>query len=371
MKRGMKILLIILVILVVIGVIALLFINLWPSFGKKPSKDDKEGYALRSQYFIDGKFTNIDNFEKIVKVEGRSMFKDMFISYPNVKPEEKLKVESIISLPKANYDDMKVTWLGHSTILLQLNGYNILMDPVFSEIVSPVSFIGSKRYSEVAMNIEDLPEIDMVLISHNHYDHLDYNTIKEIDSKVKEYFVPLGVESYLKSWDIKEEKINEMAWYEEISRGGLNIALTPAQHFSGRNINDSDESLWGGFFLKNNYYSFYFTGDTGYGSFFKDIYEKYGEVDLIMADSSQYNELWPMVHMNPEQTIKASEDVKAKWLIPIHWGAFSLANHPWYEPGEIATILSENSKVKVATPKIGITVDYKEIEKHQEKWWEQ
>ncbi|MDO5518780.1 MAG: MBL fold metallo-hydrolase, partial [Clostridium sp.] len=218
---------------------------------------------------------------------------------------------------------------------------------------------------------EELPELDMVLISHGHYDHLDYETIKKIDSKVKKYCVPLGVESYLEGWGVDSDKINSMSWYDDAEVDGLSVNLVPAQHYSSRNINDSNTTWWGGFLLKDEYHSFYYTGDSGYGDFFKDIHERYGDVELMMADSGQYDEMWPYCHMNPSESLKSAEDMNAEWLIPVHWAGFVLANHPWYEPGEEITQLAEQSIVSVATPAIGEIVDYKELNKENDKWWEE
>ena len=366
-----KIMLIIFILIIVIIIGALTFIDIWLDFGKTPSEKSKKIYSAKTEYYHDGKYHNSKDFEMLVKVKERNMITEMLTSHPDTKPKGKIPVDKIDEFPHAEADEMKITWFGHSTVMLQMHGMNILTDPVLSRYVSPVSFIGSERMAELPMEAENLPLIDLVLISHDHYDHLDYETIKKIDSKVKKYCVPLGVESRLQRWNIDKEKINSMAWYDELQIEGINVAFTPAQHNSGRGINDSDSTLWGGYYLKDQYHSFYYTGDTGKGDFFKDINERYGSVELMMADTGQYDEMWPYYHMNPQESLQSAEEMKTKWLVPVHWAGFALANHPWYEPGEKITELAEKSDINVATPIIGQTIDFKDIAGATEKWWKE
>lgn len=183
--------------------------------------------------------------------------------------------------------------------------------------------------------------------------------------------MPLGVECRLQGWGVDKNKINSMAWYDEVEFNGLKIIATPSQHFSNRSINDSGSTLWCGFMLKNKSKNIYYTGDTGSSRFFNEIYEKYGEVDLMLCEAGQYDELWPKIHMNPEQSLKAAEAVKAKYIIPVHWAGFVLANHPWYEPPERIIQLAEERKsfVTIITPRIGKIVSYEKIDLYKEKWW--
>lgn len=360
-----------LLVIVFIIVFAIVFINTYPSFGKKPSKDDKKVYEKKVDYYYNNKFHNKEEFSLMAKVEGSSLIRDKFKKYVDKKPKEKIPVVKIKDLPKADLENIRVVWFGHSTSLLQVNGMNILIDPVLCGYASPLSFIGPKRISEYPMEIEDLPEIDIVLISHDHYDHLDYKTIKKIDKKVKKYCVPLGVESRLKGWGVENRKINSLSWYDEVDINGIKVISTPSQHFSNRSINDSGSTLWCGFIIENKDKKIYYTGDTGSGEFFNDVYKRYGAIDLMLCESGQYDKLWPRVHMSPEQSLKAAETVKAKYVIPVHWAGFVLANHPWYEPPQKIIELEEkkNSPVTIITPKIGEIINYDEIEYYKERWW--
>lgn len=356
---------IILIVMVVLAIIILLFISFWSSLGKKPSKDKQASYYKRTSLYTDGIFKNIEEFDLMVDVKDSLSDK----SEVKKKPSEEIPVVKINELEKANISEMKIIWFGHSTTLVQIHGMNILIDPVLSDYASPVSFIGPKRMADIPMEPEDLPEIDLVLISHDHYDHLDYKTIKEIDHKVKAYAVPLGVESHLESWNIEPNKINSMAWLEEINVNGLNVALTPSKHFTGRLPWNMNSTLWGGFVLRDEYHSLYYSGDTGYGEHFKDIYNNFGEIELVLIESGQYDERWPNVHMNPNNAFKALEDLNAKWAIPVHWGGFVLANHSWYEPAEELSSFGENSEISIATPRIGEIVNVENLNEYQEKWW--
>lgn len=293
-----------------------------------------------------------------------------YLSTKDTIPQEIIKSERPTIIDDLNEDDLTITWFGHSTILVQISGLNILIDPVFSERTSPVSFIGPKRFSEIPMTIEELPDIDIVLITHDHYDHLDYKTIKELNKKTDKFIVPLGVEKHLLRWKIDKNKITNMAWWEETNVGTLTIGCTPAKHFSGRSLNDRFQTLWASWVLKNDKYQIFESGDTGYDNHFNEIYQKYGEFDLVLLDSGQYNNLWPEVHMNPEESVQASIDLHAIVRMPIHWGTFSLAPHPWDDTVERFTKKANEENLTTITPKIGQTVNYKDYNLYtNNNWW--
>lgn len=232
------------------------------------------------------------------------------------------------------YDEEKLyfLWLGHSSVFLHMQKLNILIDPVFSMYTSPVPFIGPKRFVGETIKADDLPLIDIVLITHSHYDHLDRKTIRALDKKVKKYIVPEGVGRILKRFGVNTIKIIELNWYEYTEISALNVALVPSQHDSGRSPFSMDRSLWGGFILKNDKYTVFDSGDGGYANHFKDIYERYGTVDLSIMECGQYNEKWHAIHMFPEESVQACEDLHAKISIPVHWGAYVLSDHVWDDP---------------------------------------
>lgn len=359
-KKIMKVIVIVLLLICIIGILFLLF---WTPFGRSPSKQDKESYEKKVSYFYDGIF---HGDPEISVMSGN---KSDFSKEENTIPKKEIPVKLLKDIPMADKDSMKVVWFGHSSSMLQLQGKNILIDPVLSQYSSPVRGFGSKRFSKIPIQPEQLPEIDMLVISHDHYDHLDYKTIKEVDSKVKEYLVPLGVDKHLLRWGVDEKKIHVMAWWDEVQIDDLRITSTPGRHYSGRLPWNNNTTLWSGYVFQNDKYKVYYTGDTGYGDFFQDIYNKFGAMDLMLLEDGQYDKAWEAIHMLPEQGIKAAETVQASWVIPVHWGAFSLSYHSWDDPIKQITKLGDEHGINIATPRIGEIVDFSKISDYQECWW--
>lgn len=363
-RRGLKIITWILIALVSIFALIFLFITFYPSIGQCPTRAMQAQYAKRTPYYVDGRFQNVNEYSRMSgnKSESRG---------DSVHPTGQIPVIKRGSIPPASKTEPAITWLGHSSLLIQKGGMNILIDPVFSRNASPVPFAGPRRFSEIPITPENLPHIDVVLISHGHYDHLDYNSIRQIDEKVGQYLVPLGVESYLMGWGVDESKITNMAWWEDVNINDVRFSLVPALHWAIRNPFRGGQTLWGGFVLDDGQYTSYFTGDSGYDEdIFSEIFIRYGVIDLFFSDTGQYNVRWPQSHMNPEQAFKAAEDVHAKWVMPIHWGAFVISDHNWDDPPQLLIEQAEDSTINIITPHIGETVLYSEIEKYQQRWWE-
>lgn len=359
-------------ILVLAGAVAtillavFLFLRLWPAFGGRASKEDRLDYANRAANYRNGIFYNEEDFQIMRKTEGRS---DEPASTKGRKPKEELPVGTPEFGRELPEDEVQVTWFGHSSLLLQMHGMNILIDPVFSERNSPVSFVGSKRFSHPPVTVEELPHIDIVVISHDHYDHLDYNVIKALDEETDRYIVPLGVENHLERWGVEESKIHNMAWWEEITVGGLNIGCVPARHYSGRSLDDQFATLWAAWVFEDEYHRIFESGDSGYGKQYQQIHDRYGDFDFVLTDCSQYDVAWPDVHMFPEESIRAVQELGAKTAMPVHWGAFALANHAWDDPAERFVAAGESSGLRIVTPMIGKTVNLKETENYMERWW--
>lgn len=348
-------------IVILISIFFLLF--LYKPFGGIPTKKDMDDYSKRASNFINKRF----------KIDDYSFYTKWVDIYKNITTNKQVVPKNKLSLipykyKKAKIDEVFVTWFGHSSILLQMHCMNIFLDPVFSKRTSPFPFIGPKRFTQVP-NIEEFPDIDIVLITHDHYDHLDYNTIKKIDSKVKKYIVPLGIEKDLEKFGIDKTKIMNMAWWEEININGLNICCTPTKHFAGRFFLDSNKTLCCSYILKDEYNTIYDSGDTGYGKHFKDIEKKYKSISLALLDTAQYSTRWHDSHMFPEECVQASIDLKAEITFPIHWGAYSLSNHPWDTPIHRFIKDAKKNDIEYVTPKLGQTIDIKKYKMYKDMWW--
>lgn len=342
-----------------------------PQFGGSATDDDLARYE-KTGHFKDEIFHNPtptsrgfswDVFTKTL----REYYKDN----PNREPQGILPLVKQDSLTLVNTQtEAKIIWFGHSAFLLQLDGKNILFDPMLTDAPSPVAWVSKKRYSkELPIAIEKLPSIDFVFISHDHYDHLDYESIKRLKQKTKKFIVPIGVGAHFKAWHVQEDKIHEYNWWDEATVNGLNFVFTPTRHFSGRGITDHNSTLWGSWVILGETAKIYFSGDGGYDTHFKKIGDKYGPFDLALLECGQYNYNWKQIHMLPEETAQAAKDVKAKVAMPIHWGAFTLSLHPWYEPPTRMKAAADSLNIKVITPIIGKTIALDTITEKFNPWW--
>lgn len=243
--------------------------------------------------------------------------------------------------------------LGHSSVLIKLDGSLVMADPVFSDRASPVQFMGPKRFHPAPISIEDLPEIDVIVISHDHYDHLDKASVKKLTDKTGLFLVPLKVGQTLREWGVPEEKVVELNWWESKVVNGIDFTLTPTQHFSGRSLTDGNSTLWGSWVIRSREKNVYFSGDSGYFGGFKEIGEKFGPFDLTMIETGAYNTLWSNIHMFPEQSVQAHIDLQGKVMLPIHNSTFDLAMHDWQEPMAKALEISNERGVTMVSPEIG------------------
>ncbi len=254
-------------------------------------------------------------------------------------------------------DALKITWLGHSTLLVEVDGQRILIDPVWGERASPFTFMGPKRFHEPPLAMESLPPIDAVVISHDHYDHLDYPSIVALKDRTKRFVVPLGVGAHLVYWGIPEDKITELDWWGSTACGNIELVATPARHFSGRSLSDRDQTLWASWVIKGPNHRVFYSGDTAMHPTFAEIGNRYGPFDVTLMESGAYNKHWADVHMGPEQAVKAHQMVKGKLLSPVHWGTFDLAIHGWAEPVERLLAAAEAAGVQAVIPRPGETID--------------
>mgnify|MGYP002476009059 FL=1 len=352
-------------------VVGILFVNLSPEFGGKPTEADKTRYS-KSKNFKDGKFENLNkaNMDMSFKQTVTTMI-DFIKGTPNARPSFNLPVEKVDSLNwEQNDSTNRLVWFGHSSFLLKLDGKNILLDPMLGEVPAPHPWLGGKRYSkELPIEIQKLPKIDVVLISHDHYDHLDYGSIQLLKDKVNQFMVPMGVGAHLKEWGIANHQIQEFDWWQETTYEHIGIAFAPSRHFSGRGLTDRFSTLWGSWVIKGRNKNLYFSGDSGYGKHFKTIGEKFGPFDFAMMECGQYNEKWADIHMMPEETVQAAIDVKSKITMPIHWGAFTLSLHTWTDPVERFTLKSNELNVEHLIPIIGEEIDLMTLTSEHMNWW--
>ena len=264
---------------------------------------------------------------------------------------------------------LNATWLGHSSLMINMDGCRILIDPVFEK---RISIFGPTRFNgEVPVDAEKIGPVDAVVISHNHYDHLNKTTIKGLKDKVGRFIVPLGVDEKLKAWGVPGARIVTLDWWEDYRLDDdLLFTATPAQHFSGRGLTDRNKTLWASWVISGPVHRIFFSGDSGYFPGFKRIGEKYGPFDMTFMECGAYNPAWHAVHMMPEETVQAHRDLGGDLLHPIHWGTFNLSLHPWFEPMERLFAEATARGVKIALPAVGGTTVYPSRIPDR-RWWDE
>jgi L-ascorbate metabolism protein UlaG (beta-lactamase superfamily) len=268
-------------------------------------------------------------------------------------PAAAIPVQRLTAADLAAAPDESLFRLGHSTVLLKLRGVYWLTDPVFSQRASPVQWAGPKRFHAPPISIDELPPIEGVILSHDHYDHLDHAAIQQLASKVKVFVTPLGVGDRLIAWGVDPARVRQLDWWQSTSVNGLQLVATPAQHFSGRGLHDSNRTLWASWVIQTDKLRVFFSGDTGYHADFRTIGERFGPFDITLLETGAYDLAWADVHMQPEQTLQAHIDLRGRWLMPVHNGTFDLALHPWTEPFERIQALAAARGVPLATPAMG------------------
>ncbi len=271
------------------------------------------------------------------------------------EPQQPVKIYPLTAQELAGpvNPDLGVRWLGHSTLIIEIEGKRILTDPVWSKRVSPVKFIGPKRFYKPLVAIEDLPELDAIILSHDHYDHLDKPSIKKLNQLEVHFYVPLGLGEHLQAWGVAAEKIHEFDWWESVDIGGVVLHCTPARHFSGRGVLDRNHTLWSSWSIVGQKRRLFFSGDSGLFPGFSEIGDRLGPFDITLMESGAYNTKWPDVHMGPEQAVIAHRALRGKMMIPIHWGLFNLAYHSWTEPAERLRIIATRDGESIAFPRPG------------------
>jgi L-ascorbate metabolism protein UlaG (beta-lactamase superfamily) len=337
-----------------------------PVFGSLPSKESEEKIATLP-FYKNGAFENLSPTPMYQKgVTTFTILKEFLKKNPDRRPDKVLpSIKPDLSLK----NKLSMTWFGHSSYLVQADDLNILVDPIFNSVPSPFSFLGSKSYAGTdIIKAEDFRELDIVLLTHDHYDHLDYPTILKLKNKTKQFVVSIGVAAHLIKWGVNKSIITEMGWGDTANPlPDVKFICTSARHFSGRKFKHN-QSLWSGFVLQTKNNKIYLGGDSGYEKHFKEIGEQHGPFDIAILECGQYNANWPNIHMAPEQTVQAAIDLQAKVLMPVHWGKFTLALHNWDEPIKRVVKKAAEENVKITTPMLGETVIIDEY--YPDKpWW--
>jgi len=289
-------------------------------------------------------------------------------SPPAVEPEASIPIVHTDALGTPPASGLRITWFGHSSALIEIDGAKVLVDPLWSERASPATWAGPKRWYAPPLALSELPEVDAVVISHDHYDHLDEATIVTMKSWRTVFVVPLGVGAHLTRWGIPESHIVELDWWQSVRVGGIDLVATPARHASGRLGSKSDKTLWAGYAVIGPQHRAWYSGDTGLHDDLPRIGERLGPFDVTLIEAGQYDADWPDIHLGPELAVEAHRQVRGKVMIPVHWGLLRLANHGWTEPVERVLAAARCRGVDVLTPRPGESIE-PTLHVAMAQWW--
>ena len=340
-----------------------------PQFGKAPSGERLERIQ-KSPYYKNGAFDNVSFTPQLAEDASMTkvMFRFLFGKNGHAKPQQNFKFTKT-NLKNLNPNQNIYVWMGHSSYFIQIDGKKILVDPVFSGNASPLSFTTKAFDGTDLYSAEDIPELDYLIISHDHWDHLDYETVKKLHPKVKQVITGLGTGEHLEYWNYDPKKIIELDWGENFDLGnGFKVYAETARHFSGRTFK-RNQAIWASFVFETPKRKIYIGGDSGFDDHFEKIGDKYGGFDLAILENGQYNKDWRYIHMMPEEFLIAAKNLRTKRVIAVHNSKFELALHSWKEPLEQITTLNEKENQRLITPKIGEMVHWEDDAKVYEKWW--
>jgi L-ascorbate metabolism protein UlaG (beta-lactamase superfamily) len=265
---------------------------------------------------------------------------------------------------------LRATWLGHSTVLLEIDGLRVLTDPVWGPRASPSRFVGPKRFQPVPVALRAMPPLDLVVVSHDHYDHLDYPSIREFARRDVPFVTSLGVGAHLEAWGVRPERIVELDWWEShrLANSDLTVTAAPSQHFSGRGLKDRNSTLWSSMVLRSSRHAVFFSGDTGLTTEYRSIRERLGPFDLVMLEVGAFHPAWGDIHLGPEHALEALALLGGGAFLPVHWGTFSLAMHAWDQPAETLLALGPKAGAQLLMPRLGEAVEPAHAER-AEPWW--
>ncbi|MHA6698124.1 MBL fold metallo-hydrolase [Chryseobacterium sp. A321] len=364
----LKVLFVFLILTLLIAIVGY-FILRSPSFGKAPS-GERLVRIQNSPHYRGNQFDNL--LDTPAMAPGATMvgamYKMLFKKSPQIQPKNPFEFTKtdLFSIPLS---ENTMVWMGHSSYYLQLDGKRILVDPVFSGHASPFSFSVKAFKGSDLYETKDIPPLDYLIITHDHWDHLDYKTVKALFNQTQKVITGLGTGEHLEFWGLESSKLVELDWYEshELTRG-YTVYSEPARHFSGRGLK-RNQTLWSSFLLQFPTQKVFIGGDSGYGDHFKEIGKRHDSIDLAILENGQYNEDWRYIHFLPGENLKAMEDLKAKTLVPVHYGKFALALHAWNEPISKMMALRKPDQA-ILTPKIGERIDWSQNEIQPNPWWQ-
>src|SRR3990167_4628836 len=265
---------------------------------------------------------------------------------------------------------LRATWLGHSTVMIEIEGKRVLTDPVWGLRASPSSLVGPKRFQPVPVALKQLPPVDVALVSHDHYDHLDYPTVRELNRREVPFVTSLGVGAHLQAWGVPPERITELDWWESHHLPGSEVTITaaPSQHFSGRNLKDRNATLWSSLVVRSPHHSVFFSGDTGLTGEYSEIRERLGPFDLVMLEVGAFHPAWGDIPLGPDNALKAPQLLGGGVLLPVHWGPFALAMHAWDQPAEVLLAQAERQNTPLLMPILGQAVEPAHVDKTRPLW---
>lgn len=325
--------------------------------------------TLASAQFVDGRFANPSGLGPGIQGAKLPILTEFFLGKGRREPTVPLPVED----PRAGWgvrpsSGLRVTWLGHSTVLLEMDGRRVLTDPVFGERASPVGFAGPRRFHPVPARLDELPELDVVLLSHDHYDHLCRTTMEALARRAVPIVTALGVGAHLERFGVAPGRITELDWGESATVGGVQLTATPAQHFSGRGMADRNRTLWASWVIASERHKVFFSGDTGLSPIFQDIGRQHGPFDLVLLEVGAYHPAWGSIHLGPENALTVFQMLGGGTLLPVHWGTFNLGLHDWDEPAETLLALAEQRGARILTPRLGSIVEPAHVD-GTAPWW--
>ncbi len=367
----MKFLKVSVVIVMLLAAAGCVSLGLNAGFGHAPQGERAEQLA-RSPHYNDGQFHNELPTTMLTGDKGQLALLWEFVAgkRENLRPAGDLPYVTTDLAALETQEDV-IVWLGHSSWYMQLAGKRILIDPVFSDYAAPFSFLNKAFGGKYPWRAEDMPEIDYLLISHDHYDHLDYATIQALNPKVGQFLTPLGVGAHLEHWGITPDKVREADWRQSWTlTNTLTVHVLPARHFSGRSLK-RNQTLWASFLFETPARKIYYSGDSGYGPHFKAIGDRFGAIDIAIMENGQYDPGWQQIHMMPEETAQATADLNARAVIPSHAGRFVLANHAWDDPYRRLAAASKNYAFSLLTPRLGDVVYPAQKDQTFGAWWEE